>query len=713
MTNGVSCLVDSKGIATLLFDTPDEKVNTLSREMMAGIQGHLETLAATPDLKWIVLRSAKPGVFFAGADIRQLSEIQTLEESETVSALGQSIFTQLESMSVPTIALIQGVCVGGGLELALACNFRLATDHPKVQLGLPEVNLGIIPGWGGTQRLPRLIGLQNSFSFILTGKLVDAKKALKVGLVDRLLSDVFVDDQLSQFMHDVETIPSYNDLLPHRHIMSLITFFLEYNPLGRLLLFWMARRQILSQTKGHYPAPLAALKSMLRGFPKSLQKGLKIERRYFRPLPLTPVSKSLVSLFFAQDALKKDANPYAFKATGVLGAGLMGGGIAWTLSHSRFKVRLKDISWDAIGKGYEAAYKIYQGLVSRRKLTEAQAQQHFLMISGGLDYTGFLAMDIVIEAIVENMDLKKKVLKELEAHIRPDAIIASNTSSLSISEMGTALEHPERFVGMHFFSPVNRMPLVEVIAGEQTSQATIDATVSLAKQLKKTPIVVKNCPGFLVNRILIPYVNEAVYCLQEGWGVAEIDRLMVSFGMPIGPLALADEVGLDVGFKVAKILEEGYGDRMKVAPLFDGLHQDKTLLGKKTGRGFYLHTGKKKAVNTALLPVFKSYNQGHVGKKSAAVILDRLTLVMLNEAAKCLEEGVVQTSSDLDMAMIMGTGFPPFRQGLCAYGDALGIPEVLRRLTVLQGFYGDRFAPADLLVKMAKAETTFYTKERI
>jgi 3-hydroxyacyl-CoA dehydrogenase/enoyl-CoA hydratase/3-hydroxybutyryl-CoA epimerase len=375
----------------------------------------------------------------------------------------------------------------------------------------------------------------------------------------------------------------------------------------------------------------------------------------------------------------------------------MGGGIAWLLGYRAGSVRLKDVVWPSIAKGLKTAHDIYLELVKKRKVTTQEVSMMMHRLSGGLDWVGFANTDVVIEAIVEDMTIKKTVLQELEAEVSDTTIIASNTSGLSITEMGSVLSRPDRFIGMHFFSPVHRMPLVEVIRGEQTSDETVAHIVALSKQLKKTPIVVKNGPGFLVNRILIPYVNEAVRLLEDGVDVERIDRLATSFGMPIGPLALADEVGLDVGYKVAKQLEVGYGDRMSVASSFEAIHRVQGMLGKKTGRGFYVHSGKSKRPNDQLASMIVKNFSAQVTDEEC---IDRLILVMVNESARCLDERVVDNPSYLDMAMILGTGFPAFRGGVTRYADERGlstIEDALRRLSVK---FGKRFEPAPLISQL-------------
>jgi 3-hydroxyacyl-CoA dehydrogenase/enoyl-CoA hydratase/3-hydroxybutyryl-CoA epimerase len=699
------------GIAHLVFDLPGEKANKLTSSVMQEFSTILDTIAKTSTVKALLIKSAKPDIFIAGADIAEIRDIVQPKDAEEKAKSGQTIFNQLQQFPMPTIALINGACLGGGMELALACTYRIATDHPKTILGLPEVNLGILPGFGGTQRLPKLIGAERSLDLILTGKSVPGPKAEKLGMVDGCFPTLFAEAKTLEFIQTILTPQGKAKVLAKRKQKGFKAWFLNKSWVGTRITFSVAKKQIMSKTKGVYPAPLAALSAVKYGYFKSLKSGLAFEAKQFGILAPGAISKNLVGLFFIQEDLKKNPgttssiSPYAVQRTGVLGAGLMGGGIAWMLSSVGISVRLKDIEWQAIGRGYAAAYKLYEKLFKRKKITASELSLGMHRITGTTEYYGFSKTQVVIEAILEDMSLKKKVFAELETKIAQDTIVASNTSALSITEMASAFKRPERFIGMHFFSPVNMMPLVEIIPGPLTSPQTIATVVQLAKTMKKTPIVIKDCPGFLVNRLLIPYVNEAVLLLEEGVSVKTIDSIMEKFGMPLGPLALADEVGLDVGYKVAKILENGYGPRMKVASTFDTLYAQPDIRGKKTGKGFYIHSGKKKCPN----PKLKQWISRSKGKQpKAEECLDRLVLGMVNEAAKCLEEAVVNKPSYLDMAMILGTGFPPFRGGLCRYADHRGIQDCLKKLEVLHKAYGARFEPAGLLISMAKNQKTFY-----
>ena len=430
------------------------------------------------------------------------------------------------------------------------------------------------------------------------------------------------------------------------------------------------------------------------------------------------MSRNLVWVFQASQRAKKthtappDSPPQAIQHTAVVGAGVMGGGIAWALSGKGLTVRLKDIGWDAITKGTATAAGMFRAMVKRRKMTQGQMDLAMHRISGTTEYSGFFGVDLVVEAIVEDMSIKQKVLKEIESQVKPDVIVCTNTSSLSVTEMASVLDHPERFVGLHFFNPVNRMPLVEIIPGEKTSPQTVISAVALARQLGKTPVVVGNCAGFLVNRILLPYVNESVRMFEEGVDMERIDRLIEQFGMPMGPLALADEVGLDVGLKVAQVLEKAFGSRMHTPEILSTAVKNGDMLGKKTGKGFYVHSrGRKRPNSDAIKLVKKAHDQAGVAIADTQIV-DRAILTMVNEAARCLEEGIAADAETLDLAMLMGTGFAPFRGGLLRWADEIGPAEISKRLSALAQVFGDRFEPAPLIQRLVTVGSSFYQYQK-
>ncbi len=691
---------DAIGVATLTFDLPNEKINKLSAPVLLELSDLLKDLHQRTDIKLLVVVSAKKGIFIAGADIEEIKDLRVEKDALAKVKRGQDVLTQIEDLPFPTLAVVNGACMGGGTELILCCTYRVVTDNSKAKIGLPEVNLGIFPGFGGSIRLPNLVGLVESLKIITSGKPVAAKKAAKIGLVNKLIPEGYLPEQLPQFIAKI---------LAGKVAKINKTPLLDKSSLSRAYIFKKTREQVLKASKGHYPAPLKAI-DVIEGTYRqtSLQKGLKIEREEFAKLCIGDISKNLIQIFYTSEMLKKDdgvggkAKPLEVESAALIGAGVMGGGIAWAFTKIGVPVRMKDISWDGIALGYSQVSKIYGQLKKIRKIHPQAVDVKMNMVSGTLDYSGFKNVDVAVEAIVENMKVKKAVLAEAEKEMNRKTIIASNTSSLSISQMATALKRPENFVGMHFFNPVNRMPLVEVIAGEKTSDEAIATIFKLSKRMGKTPVKVGDCAGFIVNRILLPYMNEAVLMLEEGVDLQRIDKLIYKFGMPMGPFTLADEVGLDVCYHVATTLREAYGDRIIVAELLRVIYEDKELLGKKDGKGFFLHKGREKEVNPEI-PLAKT-----VDRISDQEILDRCILLMVNEAAMALEEKMIDRAEYLDMAMIMGTGFPPFRGGLLRYADSIGIAEVVKRLKAMETAHGKRFKPAKLLADMAKKKQSFY-----
>lgn len=708
--------IDSNNIATLRFDQPDSKVNTFSSATLSELETILDDLAKNADLKALRLVSSKPGVFIAGADIEELASIKTETEAADKARRGQEIFNKLDTLPFPTIAAIDGACVGGGLECALACDFRVVSDNPKVKLGLPEVTLGIIPGWGGTQRLPRLVGLPQALKLILTGKPVDSVTAYKIGLADTVASSAFFDAELDRFTELILSTTGRKKALARRKL-SVRDRILSGPLLRSMIVIKKSRQMVQEKSGGHYPAPEAALDLIEKTYGGSLEKGLEAEAIAFSKLGSTRVSKNLVQLFFTNEALKKETGPdrslkpQPVNAAAVLGAGVMGGGIAWLFSQNGIPVRMKDLDWKPILKGLAEAHTYSREAAKRGKMKWESIPMQMHRISGTTDFSGFRNTDVVVEAVVENLEVKKAVLAEVESHLRDDAVLATNTSALPMEELAASLKRPDRFVGMHFFNPVNRMPLVEVVAGSKTNAQTIATTMALVRRLGKTPILVNNCSGFLVNRILIPYLNEAAYILQEGSSVEAIDQAIEAFGMPMGPFLLSDEVGLDVGIKVAKTLADAYGGRMRVPALFHSITERKDLLGKKGGRGFYIHDNKNRSPNAEIGKILKAVreaNQIATQPLTRDEIVDRAMLIMINEAARCLEESIVSKPEYLDMAMIMGTGYPPFRGGPLRYADERGLTAICKKLESLRSTCGDRFDAAPLLVEMEKTGKPFY-----
>jgi 3-hydroxyacyl-CoA dehydrogenase/enoyl-CoA hydratase/3-hydroxybutyryl-CoA epimerase len=692
------------GVAFLTFDLPGERMNFLSRTVMERLNELLAELESRKDLEGAVLESAKEGVFLAGADVREIQAVRNAADAAEGVRSGQAVMDRIERLPVPTVAAIGGVCLGGGTEIALACRGRVGSDHPKFGMGLPEVNLGILPAWGGTTRLPRLVGLENAMDLILTGREIDARKAEKIGLLDRAVPHPSLREHAVARLRELAAGKK-----PPRRNRSLGTRLLEGNPLGRGILFSQARKRVLAQTKGRYPAPLAILDVLKEGR-SSRNRSLELERAHVEELLPGSVCRNLLNLFFAREAAKKDTGvatevePRAIERSGLLGAGTMGGGIARLLASRDISVRLKDVSPDALGAGLRAAREIFEERRRRRRMTSWAAEQKMALIAPTLDWSGFAGAEVVIEAIVEDLEIKKKVLRELEPVVSSECLIASNTSTLSVTEMQSALERPERMAGFHFFNPVDRMPLIEVVRGALTDDRTTASFVALAKRLGKTPVVVKDGPGFLVNRILSPYLNEASHLLLETSDIEGIDRAFLEFGMPMGPLRLLDEVGIDVAQKAGKVLARAFGDRAEPSGILEPL-VGAGRLGKKSGLGFYRHQGKRAAPDPEAAALIGARKEPLVPGDA----VERALGLMVAEAARCLDEGIVRSPSELDLAMVMGTGFPPFRGGLLRYADACGIARIVTDLDKWKARLGARFEAGASLRGRAREARPFYS----
>ncbi|MDA8243213.1 MAG: 3-hydroxyacyl-CoA dehydrogenase NAD-binding domain-containing protein [Elusimicrobia bacterium] len=696
-------LKTGNGIAVIEFDQPGAKVNTLDASVMREFSSLLDEVSAKAggEIKALVIASAKEGVFIAGADIKAIANLRTEEEALAVAAEGQKILDKLEALPVPTVAAINGACLGGGFELALACKYRVAGSGPKVKIGLPEVNLGILPGWGGTQRLPRLAGLSSAVDMILAGKIISGKDALKRGIVDRLWPEPLLRAEAAAF---AASLPAGPRQAPPRKT-ALMQSFLDGTAPGRALLFSQTRKKVLEKTKGFYPAPLKALRVIQETFGGDLAAGLEKERQALAELAVTGVSRNLVKLFFLTEKFKKldwasGAAPGKVRKCAVSGAGIMGGGIAQVASSKDIPVRVKDISFPALQQALKTADGIYRSALKRRKLNKYQAAHRMALISPTLTYDGFKNSDIVVEAVVEDIGIKRKVFAELEANTAPGTVLVSNTSSLTIADIGAEMKDRTRLAGMHFFNPVHRMPLVEVIRTAETSPKTLATVVAFARELGKTVVVVKDSPGFLVNRILVPYLNEAAFLVQEGMAIERVDGAARGFGMPMGPVELIDEVGIDVGAKVAKIFHEAFGERMSVSAVLEAAKAG-GLLGKKKGLGFYRYSdGRKGAVNEEIYKLIPERGQRFI---EAGDAVKRMIYGMVNEAARCLDEGIVDDPEAIDLAMIMGTGFPPFRGGLWRYAEETGLAAIADELERLaKEFDAPRLAPCDYLKKKAR-----------
>lgn len=692
--------INDRGIAYLTIDVPGEKVNILSLEVLEELGRILENVKNNSSIKALIIKSGKPDTFIAGANLHEF-ETGFKDPSFATKAIdiGHQTYNKLAALPIPTIAFINGICVGGGLELALACKYRVVTDHPKTSLGLPETTIGIFPGWGGTQRLPRLIGLMEAVQMITSGRPVNGPKAVKIKLADAIIASEF-SEQIEDFVQQCLSDNGRKKIVEKRKPSGMQHWLIEANPLGRSYFFKKAKEEILSKTKGQYPAPLVALKVIEETHDLPLSKGLEREKASFiESIPtLFKVAKHLIHLFFVQEAAKKVTGapagtvPAAVSNVGVIGAGTMGIGIAYLCSKSDYPVRLKDISWEILGKAMGAISKIYEKLAKKRKFKPYEVSLKMHKISATTDYKGFKSIDLAIEAATENLELKYQIFKDLENNLSPQAMIASNTSSLTIAEMSQNMQHPERFVGMHFFNPADRMPLVEIVPGKQTSPEIVAGAMDFCRKLGKTPILVHDCAGFLVNRIFVLGANEVIWMLQEGVSLKRLEEVLLKFGLPMSPFELGDEVGNDVSYKVSHIFEKAYGERMSPPPLLQVMNEKK-LLGKKVGKGFYIYKGKEKDENQEIKDLLKAYpkQQREITDQE---IVERVLYLMINEAWRCLQEHIVDDPDIIDLAMIMGTGFPPFRGGLMQYASDVGQERIIDRLKFYEKLYGPRFKPA-------------------
>lgn len=693
-------------ICILTFDRPDSAANIFDRATLEELAQHLDAIAQNNALRGVVLISAKKSIFIAGADLHSMSQFTDPADLDQLIRLGQRTFDKLETLSIPTIAAIHGACVGGGYEICLACDYRVASSDRATKIGLPETQLGILPAWGGSTRLPRLIGLPKALDIILGGKTVAAKQALKFGMVDEVVHKEYLLDYARGLL-----TRRGNRLMRRRK--GLVTRLLNTRLAARLI----ARRvrpQLHRKTRGLYPALPKALDIVTDGLNRSVADSLDLERKAILDLADTEACKNLIRLFFLQERAKKltagpDAGKWAAKRVAVIGAGVMGAGIAqWTASRD-VHVTLRDINAEQVAKGMTTIAKLFAEGARRKVFTSVEARTAMDRITPVAAEVPLTNTDIVIEAAVEKMDLKKQIFRKLDELAGPRAILATNTSALSVSELAAATRHPERVVGIHFFNPVHRMQLVEVVIARQTSPDVASRAVKFVQQIGKLPVVVKDSPGFLVNRILMPYLIEAGHLFENGAGTENIDQAMLEFGMPMGPLRLIDEVGIDVANHVAETIAQHFATRLRTPVLLGAMMQD-GLLGRKSGKGFYLHDRRSRgsAVNTDAERFKKGALAAALTREELRM---RMVLLMVNEAARCLEEGIVGEPADVDFGMVMGTGFAPFRGGPLRYADTVGVPHLVEEMYKLAAKGERQFAPCALLEKMAAAQGKFYPQK--
>ena len=707
-TSTLTHTLDDDGILTLCIDIPDESVNILNQQVMEDFESLFAEISAEPSIKAVVFTSQKDNSFIAGADINMLQQANSLEEGAQISRKAHQVLNLIRHSKKPFVAAINGSCLGGGYELALACHYRIANDKPSTKLGLPEVMLGLLPGATGTTLLPRSLPLPTALDLLLTGKQVDGRRAKKMGLVDELVPTTILIEaakrKAKEFIQSGITKPK---------VKGLAAVYRFYGV--RDLIIRQARKTVMQKTQGKYPAPLLILDIIQSGLGLPINEALTLEAQAFGALTQTPEAKQLIHLYFAQNHLKKaqyvneSITPTMVNRLGVIGGGLMGGGIATTaIDKAGVQVYVKDISQEGIAGVYQQLAKYYRQRIKRKILSTENAKKKQNQCFGTTNYNGFKDCELIIEAVFEDLSLKHKIITELEALGNKETIIATNTSSLSVDDIAEHAQRPENILGMHYFSPVEKMPLLEIITHKKTSEQALATAVEFGRRQGKTVIVVKDGAGFYVNRILAPYLNAAVECATEGVALDHIDDTFKRFGFPVGPFKLLDEVGIDTSSKIQHILATAFGERMQSSSNIDALI-DKKRLGKKTQKGFYRYD-KKRGKNSSEIDSSAYDDLGITARIEMAedTIVERCIYMMLNEAAMCLEEGIIASARDGDIGAVFGIGFPPFLGGPFRYMDSLGINQVVDTLNKLKDKYGERYTPAAQLVKMAANNTAFY-----
>lgn len=710
------------GIARITFDQPGSRANTLNQGVQTEFENLLTQLEKQPDLQGVIFCSGKPGMFIAGADLKELASVKSVNmasslpaaggegnsfDARTLTLRGLSFIGRFEKLPCPTVILIDGACMGGGTELSLAFDYRLAGTNPKMDIGLPETKIGLIPGWGGTQRLSRLIGPSLAAELICTGEAVKAERARHLGIVwDVVPSEKMLDEALRLLAWSRESGDWKKIRTKKQQPVGLTEEQAQFT-------FSVAKAVVLGKTKGQFPAPLAAVEAIARGCNLTLEEGLKVETEQFLPLIGSTISRNLIAIFFMNQRLAKDpgvadakVQPRDVRRVGVIGAGIMGAGIVGAHLRRGIPAMMNDVAPAALEKGVASITKVMQTRIDIGRMTSAEMVSALGLLNTTHNSSHLGDCDVVIEAVVENEQVKTKLYGDLQNVLVEDAILASNTSTISITRMAQAVRKPEQFAGMHFFNPVDRMQLVEVIRGQKTSDATTVTLVALAKRLGKTPIVVKDCPGFLVNRILFPYLNEAMVLLEEGAEPRALDKAATDFGMPMGPITLSDVVGLDTALYAGQVVNRAFGDRAKDSKILAALVAAGRL-GQKSGSGFYSYAKGSRGADdpsfTAILEKIRTAKR----TISTEEIRERLFLPMLVEASLALMEGIVRDPSDVDMGLILGIGFPPQHGGILRWADTEGLSRVCQRLGKYESL-GKRFQPTEQMRQLAASGKGFY-----
>ena len=704
------------GIAELCFDLKDDSVNKFNALTVNELKEATAAIAADNSVKGVIVTSGKP-VFIVGADITEFGSLfggNEDELAERILSINETVFNVFEDLPVPTVAAINGIALGGGFEMTLVCDYRVMSETAKV--GLPETKLGIIPGYGGTLRLPRVIGADNAIEWIASGKDQKADVALKNGAVDAVVAPEMLKDAALALLQ--QCIDGKLDYMARRREKQEP---LKLTKIEATMVFETSKAFVAGQAGPHYPAPVTAIKVMEKAAGKGRDDALKEEARGIAKMARTPAAKNLVGLFLGDQLLSKKAKGLAKKGgkverAAVLGAGIMGGGIAYQSAVKGTPIIMKDIAQAGLDLGLSEAGKLLSKQVERGRMTSAEMAAVLAKIQPSLGYDGFDSVDVVVEAVVENPKVKHAVLAETEEQIRDDAILASNTSTISISHLAEPLKRPENFCGMHFFNPVHRMPLVEVIRGEKTGDEAIARTVAYALAMGKKPVVVNDCPGFLVNRVLSPYIGAFMGLVKRGVDFVAIDKAMERFGWPMGPAYLCDVVGIDTGVHAGAVMAEGFPERMKYD--FKTSHEvmfENDRLGQKNGRGYYAYEkdkrGKpKKVIDESVAKLLAPIMDGKTELKPEDIV-DSMMIPMCLEAVRCLEDGIADSATDIDLALIYGIGFPPFRGGALHYIDDIGIDTFVARADELAKDAGElraMYEPTDKLREMAAKGAAFF-----
>ena len=656
--------INDDGVATVTFDRPGSSANIFDADTMAELESVIDEIESTSTVRNLIFLSAKPSIFIAGADISLLANA-TGAEMDSFLTRGQEIFSRIAQLPIGTAAAIHGACVGGGLELALACDIRVASPDKATKIGLPETLLGIIPAWGGSTRLPKLIGLPKALPLILGGKKLAPKHARKLGLVDDVVPRERLAQRAIQLLHQPPARKSH---------------WKTNNRLAATVIKKMAIRDIMSKSRGKYPALIRAAEVVSAAGYRSESASLKAERDAVRGLVASGVTAQMIRLFFLTEKSKKtnieDAGEVSpVTKCAVIGAGVMGAGIAHWVASWGISVLLKDINEEAVAKGMQTIGKRFSEGLKRRIFTKGEAAARYQLVAPAASDVPMDNVEMIIEAAVENMEIKKKIFTDLAGRTSDDTILATNTSALSITELASAVPHPERVAGLHFFNPVHRMKLVEIIHTDETSPRVAQTCLNFVRRLGKSPVLVKDSPGFLVNRILMPYLIEAGRLFETGVDPKKLDEAMLDFGMPVGPMQLLDDIGLDVALHVAETMENFFGDRMQAPAVLKKLVEAE-ILGRKTGAGFFVQTGDAKGQKNEAASAFVRGDN----EMPRDEIASRLSLLMIAEGYRCLEEKIIESADDIDFAMIMGTGWAPFRGGPMKHSRTLGEENVKEQL---------------------------------